>query len=313
MKSVWLFTFCIVALLTSACAKTSSNSGGSEVVAQSKTSSPKMGNIDLTIAGVSQNNDFSVLYEESFLNQPNFTVFQRDSRLSDLFDSKGASGLCFPSALAQSLIQLYAYHVPRETQLQLSGLNAGATSIDPSQLVRQLAALCKTDKVRGTSTENEILCTKNLLIDSGYTNSDVSMITSEPIANSMDLPVVPRAPTIEDIRHYLSAGYAVKIGIGWYTYNSATSSWKRTGGHAVTLVGYGYNQAWQDSEIILKVVNPNLLYAQNRRDINFGDTVTMVKNVEKPNITYPQASAYSIVGVGFGNNFVENILVFLPK
>lgn len=297
MKILLLSVLCLFALVNSAAAD-----------------AIKIGNIDLTVPGTLQSLDFSVLYDDSFLNLPNFTVYQKDPRLADLFGPGAGSELCVPSVLAQNMIQFYAYHSPRYTQLKLAGLNSNLTTIDPSQLVRQFASLCKTDKVVGTTPTNEMLCMKNFLVSSGYVNSDVKMITNENIANAASLPIIHRAPTLQDIRQYLSAGYGVKIGVGWYTYDAKAAKWNRTGGHAVSVVGFGYNQAWQDSQMVLRIVNPNLLYAQNRRDITFGDSISMVKTTEKAKVAYPAVSEYMLVGNGFqADNFVENIMVFLPK
>ncbi|MBC7458563.1 MAG: hypothetical protein H7235_09810 [Bdellovibrionaceae bacterium] len=209
----------------------------------------------------------------------------------------------------------------------VASIGAADTSVDTSStlasppyskfnyidLTRSLAALCKTDKIKGSTDANEISCVASELKQLGYTNSKVTMIRKKSNLDITGLPVQSRSPKVSDIRHYLGEGYTVIMTVGWYNFNTQTHTWERNGGHAFSVVGYSFNQSWQENQIVLSVINPNLSFRTDGKAL-LGDTITMISTNAKPDADHPEVSQYTLIGNGFlSTNFVEEIISYLPE
>ena len=63
-------------------------------------------------------------------------------------------------------------------------------------------------------------------------------------------------PDLNWIKDGLKGNSGVWLNVGWYKYNPWTSEYARTGGHWVTLVGYGANEKGEQDPSILIVHDP---------------------------------------------------------
>lgn len=256
--------------------------------------------------------DAGILFDENVNYSPNFAVFQRDSRLSDLFGANGKSGLCFPSALAQELIYLRYYHPTKFNALQLPGISQNGSAIDPAVLVRALASSCRTDINTGTVSPDALKCILSSLTNSGYRTDRVKMITPDLYPNAGE-PIEQRAVNVDDIRKAMKDGAGVIMEVGWYSYDLGTKSYKRTDGHYFSVVGYSYQNSWGAEQILLNVINPDFSYDRSGM-LRLGDSIAMVKTKVSPTSQGTSMMNYSLMGNGFERrNFVERIFVILPN
>lgn len=266
--------------------------------------------IDLTKPLPASAAAWSVLYDEAVENPVNFAYDQKDSRLADLFSPAGKSELCFPTALAQGLTYLRA--TGQFPNLAIPTVDATDTLIDPSQVIRELARLCKTDATNGTSAADAFKCTASIIGAMGYATDQVIMISANALPNSQELPIQVRPLIVDDIKNYVRAGYAVLLDLGWYKYNEQTRTFMRSNGHFVSVIGFRSNTSWGADEVELKIVNPDLHY-DTTGTLTLGDTVLMSKIDHKPGIVYPVTTDFTLTGQGFGSlNLVDRILVFRP-
>jgi hypothetical protein len=252
------------------------------------------------------------LFDESLTNAPNFSVFQYDPRLSDLFATTGRSELCFPSALAQSLIYFKAYHEPRFERLEIPGLSADSKKVDAAKAVRAFAKTCKTHPSEGTGLVDAMSCA-NSILKSAYPASHLEGIVADIPGTREPLPFTKKTLSLQEIRSALKAGEAVILNIGWYRYSNFKRGFVRASGHFVTVVGYDANESWGDDQIILKVINPAFAYDPSGKTRIF-DTVILTKVKQKPGVKYPLNLGYTLIGNGFERtNLVDWLLIFKPQ
>ncbi|MCC7083393.1 MAG: hypothetical protein IT427_00120 [Pirellulales bacterium] len=65
-------------------------------------------------------------------------------------------------------------------------------------------------------------------------------------------------PSLEWMKQYISSsGGAVWLNIGWYKFNPTTKGFQRTGGHWITLVGYGANDDGEPDHSVLIIHDPS--------------------------------------------------------
>jgi hypothetical protein len=287
-------------------------SGVSEAFAT--TPPPTNALIDLTIPASQEPQTDVAVFDESFVFAPNFAINQNDPALSDIFSSAGKSELCFPTSLAEALVDLFAYHAPRFDALQLSGLSANRSSIDPNALVHQLTTLCKTDLNKGTQELDGLQCVASLISQAGYGLGDTKLIS--PFDHSANLPVVQRQVTIQDLRSALKSGFPVILETAWFSFDPATKQWIRRNGHYVSVYGYDYDLSWGENQIQLKVINPETNYGSGRMAALW-DTVTVEKFSPQPGVVYPPNRSFILSGAGFGGatkrGFLGLVLVLAPS
>lgn len=267
--------------------------------------------IDLTVPAAQEPQTDSKVFDESVIFSPNFAINQNDPSLSDLFSSKGVSNLCFPTALAEDLVYLAAYHSPKFSALQLHGLSGNL--INPNSVVRQLTTLCRTDFNKGTDSLDAINCSLEILKQSGYDTGATQLIS--PFNQSATLPITSREVTIKDIREALKTGNPIILEIAWFKFDSTTNQWVHDNGHYFTVFGYDYNTSWGEDQIQVKVVNPEMNYNTARKYALF-DTVTIQRYSPQPGITYPAHRPFILSGNGFSGatdrGFLGMLLTVAP-
>lgn len=254
--------------------------------------------IDLTIPPSLEPQTDSRVFDESVIFSPNFGINQNDNELRDLFSQSGVSNLCFPTALAEALTYMFAYHQPPLSALNLAGLSANRQTLDPNTLIRQLASLCRTVSNSGTDSLDAIKCVASMLSQSGYDPNLAQMISpfNQP---DPSLPIVSREVTISDIRTALRSGSPVILEVGWFKFDPETKTWIRDNGHYVGIYGYDYDLSWGENQIQLKVINPESIYPSTRQ-ASLWDTITLERVSPQPGITYPEHRPFFVSGMGFG-------------
>ena len=275
---------------------------------------PHNGVLDLTVPSALEPQTDAEIFDESVVFAPNFAVNQNDPALSDLFTKNGVSNLCFPTALTEDLIYLYAYHQPAFNELRLAGLSSNGRSIDPNALIRQLASSCKTDPVNGTVAQDAINCVAELLTQSGYNLGATQLIS--PFDTNSALPIATRDVTIADIRGTLKTGIPILLEFAWYKYDPASHTWARDSGHYISAFGYDYDESWGENQIQLKVINPETNYGPSRQNSNW-DTITLTRVSPQSGITYPPDRPFIVSGSGFGGlterGFLGMMIVVSPN
>ena len=63
-------------------------------------------------------------------------------------------------------------------------------------------------------------------------------------------------PELEWIKSGINGNSAVWLNVGWYKYNSSSDEYARTGGHWVTLVGYGVDEKGKRDPAVLIIHDP---------------------------------------------------------
>ena len=252
-------------------------------------------------------------YDASVIHPMNYSISERDTRLNAWWSKTHVSELCFPTAFANALIYLYHYHVPTFGSLKLAGLSGDKTKVDPAQLVESLLVPCHTNLNTGTDLGDATTCIAQTLTKSGYQLGDAGVITLKTFAATPALPLQSRAPTWADIRSAVDASEVVILEIGWYQFDSASSTWQRKGGHYVGVYGYDYMNAWGSSQAVLRVLNPEMKY-DNDGQHRIDDRVTMV---QPSGTSYPPNAAFVLLGNGFSNpskpGVVESVIHFVPN
>jgi hypothetical protein len=269
--------------------------------------------IDLTAPASQEPQTDAEIFDESVIFSPNFAINQNDPALSSLFGTGGVSNLCFPTSLAEVLVDLYGYHEPKFDRLALNGLSTNHESIDPNALVSQLAAACKTDPNNGTQLTDGLNCIDSLFSQAGYGLGNTELISA--FATSNVLPIETRVPTIEDFRTALKAGNPLILEVAWFAYDPTNKSWNRQGGHYVSIYGYDYDLSWGESMIQLKAINPETAYLTNR-SASLWDSITLQRYSPQPGITYPENRPFIVSGSGFGGltkrGYIGGVFVIAP-
>ena len=271
--------------------------------------------IDLSLPASAEPQSDQYVFDESVIFSPNFASNQNDLALSDLFGQGSVSNLCFPTTLAEALINLFAYHSPKFGNLKLADLSSDQKSIVPNDLVRQLATLCKTDANNGTDSRDAIACVTSVLTQSGYGLGTTQLISPFNVASTSP-PILSRDVTISDIRNALQAGSPVLLEAAWFQFDPSTRSWVRHSGHYIGVYGYDYNRSWGENQIQLKIINPETVYSSNRQT-SLWDTVTIIRVAPQPGITYPTHRPFILTGPGFGGltkrGFLGMIIKLAPQ
>lgn len=204
------------------------------------------------VAAAAVENSQAALFDES-IRQPVAAIFsQQDQRLRDLLGQDVQSNLCYPAALAQSLAYLRFNRATPFPNLRLGDHLLSTSQVDASALVRALTEKCKTDPIRGTDVRYSQSCPIKILEESGYKAEKVRVVYSIPKPELFPFPsqLIPRTPTVDDIRTYLQAGYAL------IALTKGASADGRLRGHAFAITGYDYQKKWGSQRIDLQAANP---------------------------------------------------------
>lgn len=110
---------------------------------------------------------------------------------------------------------------------------------DQYDLISDLASRMKTDPDEGSSAVDILTGVAKYISDKGYKNFQLRYEGWRPCTTDSDTGI--KVPDMGWIKKGIEGKGSVWLNIAWYTYDTSKDEYKRTGGHWVTLVGYGYN------------------------------------------------------------------------
>jgi hypothetical protein len=87
------------------------------------------------------------------------------------------------------------------------------------------------------------------LEEQGYTSAKVYYHGWRPVERSF--MGESKVPDLEWLKESLVGNSMVWLNIGWYKYHRKTDTWERTGGHWVTMVGYGHDGRRADPNTLI--------------------------------------------------------------
>lgn len=192
------------------------------------------------------------------------SLWQMDERAGFLGD--GAK-FCGPVAASNALLWLATHGFPRllpgENGDTLYGGYAFATSSKTTKAQIALVHAITGDgfvKMRegsGSSPGYVARGVRAYVESKGY---QVERLQIAPIVNDppTDFPASAAASVlpIEAVKEAFQKGAAVWLAIGWYEKDGETNTYTRTGGHFVTLVGYGKDASGSVDDSVLIFRNP---------------------------------------------------------
>jgi hypothetical protein len=257
--------------------------------------------------------DAQASFDESINFQPGLNLYNEAAQLTDLFGAQG-SELCAPIAITHGFT--YLKYIAGFGQLAtVPDIDHDGTADSYRDKIRYFFGTCQTDRNDGTHYQQAIDCMKQYVVASGY-NPYVYMVGAHANTSPPGVPLqtMQHVANVTDVRTYVGNRLMVLMGVGWYSFDAATQSWTRQGGHFFNVYGYDYTNALGEAQINLKVVNSWIDYS-NRPAAQMFDTVTMTRIQPQAGVTYPAEVAYVLDGPGFQfaqKAFVEDLFVALP-
>jgi hypothetical protein len=261
----------------------------------------------------------SYLFSESINQQIGFSIYQADTALADLFNKNvtpAQSELCGPTTVANQMA-LYKLSAPEKYKnLALKYSPEEKTYVNQ---VREYFSACKTDPVHGTKIVDLSRCIDQTFTASGFASSEVKVIGPEILQNlDPRFATSPHVIGIQDIRDAFKNGYGVIMHIKWFhpVESGESVTWETDSGHYILVVGYDYDDSFGDQKIILKVVNPDVIYASRGPYQRF-DNIEMMKIPKKPGMKYPSGADYILDGFSFkgypNRAFVRYLILDKPS
>lgn len=227
------------------------------------------------------------VYDLTFNQAPPVSVYQYHPGLSDLFSKEGASMLCFPTALATSLIKQIAYQENPLKLETLPGLSADKKKIDANELVRDLFKRCRTDAEEGTDFVNGADCIYDFYRDSGFVKPNIELMIKVRLqTENTEIKRIYKRVEINDIIKSLNAGFEVIGYVEFEIPNQAEARWDRDAGHFINIFGYAKQIPWQDMTILF-VSNPLRNYPTDN-EIRTYDSIfaQTIKSTQQMKIDY---------------------------
>jgi hypothetical protein len=160
--------------------------------------------------------------------------------------------LCGAVAVSNSLIYLAHNGFPKMLPPTISDKDAQI------KIIHQLASseFMNTNEKHGTGSTRLMAGVQNYVRQSGY--QIVRLEQQGWMEATKEFPRQSEVPSLDWIKEGLShSSGAVWLWVGWYKVDSATSSYVRSDGHWVTLVGYGKDQNRGDNSSSLLIHDPS--------------------------------------------------------
>lgn len=187
---------------------------------------------------------------------------------SGKFDN-GGKVFCGPVAASNSLVWLAQHGYPKllPTMEVKSDNGNGLSDGDPKvaaqkaaqiELIRTLGSpdFMETEGRDGTSATRLMRGLKKYVTSRGY---EIEKLEYRGWSNiNKTFKFTSEQPTLEWMKENIAhPGAAAWLNIGWYKYDPATKVYQRTGGHWITLVGYGITEDGKPDESVLIVHDPS--------------------------------------------------------
>ncbi len=159
-------------------------------------------------------------------------------------------GYCAPVAVSNSLMWLSESGLP---DLAPSTGDRKMTQLRLASLLGE-ARYMKTDPDLGTSPTMVMIGLGKYLVDQRYPEAEVKYQGWRK--HPEFFTTHQTTPSLDWIKEQLVGSGAVWLNIGWYNYDSQTSTYNRNGGHWLTVVGYGQDREGDPNPEMLIVHDP---------------------------------------------------------
>jgi hypothetical protein len=183
---------------------------------------------------------------------------------------RGGSVFCGPVAVSNSLVWLsqngFPKLLPPAEVAQDSTNGNGSVNGDDKlaankaaqiELIRTLgsAGFMETEGRDGTSATRLMRGLHKYVVEHGY---QIDHLEYRGWSNvNKKLKPSDEKPSLDWMKQYISQpGGAAWINIGWFQYDDAMKTYQRSGGHWITLVGYGITAEGQADDSVLIVHDP---------------------------------------------------------
>lgn len=269
-------------------------------------------------------------FDTTVFHPMNYSISQTDSRLGQV-----GGEFCFPTALAETFMFLFHYREPQAfPKLQLAGVSQDDRSANPVPLVDSLATACGTIAHHGTDPHDGAACIQTLVEQSGYHLKGNILITPfPPMPGGSNVLWDNRPATVDDLKLAIQNGEAVLISIGRYIYHpgmvdnggpinlnhpiyyTSTGGFERVTGHTFGVYGFDSKQAWRDSQVSLRILNPLTRFNNDGNHILYESVMATAVDTNGT-IAYPDWIKVAISGPGFSSAqsiLVEDVIHFLPE
>jgi hypothetical protein len=186
------------------------------------------------------------------------------------FDN-GGKVFCGPVAVSNSLVWLSQNGFPKllpavDKKVELAGDDGSAdgdVKIDAQkaaqiELIRTLGSpdFMSTEGRDGTSAKRLMLGLTKYVTQHGYKLDRLEYRGWSKL--NKELKPSDEKPSLDWMKQYISQpGAAGWLNIGWYKYDEATKEYQRTGGHWITLVGYGVTADSKPDATVLITHDPS--------------------------------------------------------
>lgn len=182
---------------------------------------------------------------------PDFYIDLRDS-IPDYFQRDKAFGgfplngvsYCGPVAVSNSLLWLAYHGYPNLIT------DSGGSKKNQYELIRVLGSSSYIDTgPDGSSPSNILQGLKVYLKDHGITQKRIIYNGFRPVP--WEFRSERRLPDLSFAKKALVEGESVWLNIGWYKYDTFKDEYTRSGGHWVTLAGYGHDGMKPNSDCLI--------------------------------------------------------------
>jgi hypothetical protein len=187
-----------------------------------------------------QENSFPQYYIDKIDSLPDY--YQRDRAFGGF--PLGGSMYCGPTAAANAIVPIL--------QSYTNAINQNDTVPEKRQIYEIIKELgsptyCNTGK-SGSGPSQICEGLQKFFHDKGVNNVEIRHFGWRDAGKGFQ---VGNVPVLDSARFSLYKNDAVIVNLGWYDYNTKKNTYTRTGGHWVTLAGYGFNGKKTDSSYIV--------------------------------------------------------------
>jgi hypothetical protein len=207
------------------------------------------------------------------------------------FENQGRD-FCCPVAVSNSLVY-FAHHGFPALLPEGSGVRAQIN------LINTLASsdYFGTDPDNGTAPGSVLSGVQKYVEEMGYSCSRLEYEGWRNVGRSRQSAVKAARPSLDWLKEGIGdANGAVWLNVGWYK-RVDQGEWKRTGGHWVTLVGYGASQSGGATDPLLLLVHNPAKSANAGGTDNFANDVVELTPIEEGTLDTGKDSTEDAAGM----------------
>lgn len=235
------------------------------------------------------------IFTEKINSIPDY--YQRDKEYGGF--PRGGSVYCGPVTASNSLFWFSKNGYPDIVQ------STDNAKKDQYNLISELGSSNYINTQPGGASP-DMICSgvKKYLADKDYKDAIIKFFGWRPVQE--EYRANSRIPDFGVAKEALIKNNAVWLNIGWYKYNEQKNEYKRTGGHWVTLVGYGHNGKKYDSDALI-IHDPETRWRENDylkvQKITGGKLTGKMKNLPQ------DATGYTRFSTGGNYGIIEGMVI----